>query len=327
MARPQEAIAEEQKVEASAVLRGVRLRALGFALVIALIWGGFYRFSMAAWPIWVGTIGIFVGLPWALRFYAGYLLAPVRIHDSLRHPVLQSFTSFAPTEPDVLPEARTAIQDTAGPLSSLGFTLHGHRCTTSSTMATVTGYVSLWENKRLGEEARVITTRAHSERKLPDGRIVTSTKITTVFLIASRFADGTKVVTASSEAAANFRRDPSVIALNYPQIRDIERLHRIHRRAVEHLGSLARVEPPRILDPAAYLAQTTRAEWQRQVDGGEAYVDEADGTFRATWKGAILMALRLRWPWRQWRRWSLARRSQQFLDRFPELLEPSPLST
>jgi hypothetical protein len=220
-----------------------------------------------------------------------------------------------------LPEVRAAIDERLEAVESLGFTLAGHFSTGVRPARAATGYVSLWHNARHGDEARLFTAHAHSERPLPDGRVVESTRATTTFLFVTRYADGTKVVTANTCAQGNFARNPHATVLVYPEIGDPAALYRIHRKAVDELGSLSRIQPPRIDDPVAYLAKTSSEEWQRQVDRGEAVVDESDQVFRPTWKGAVLMALRLHWPWRQLRRGSLERRSRRFLRRFPELNE------
>lgn len=319
MAQVVDAPKDRSRVTPSEVIRALRVRCLFGAAVVALIWGVGYGFSMTDWPYWVGLIGLLAGLPWAIRFYVRYVRAPFMIHASSSYPVSLQFRPFDPSDTDVLPEARGVIEESLEGISTQGFTLRGHfRVSVRSTSA-VTAYVTLWEHTRHGDEARLLTMRSHSERPLPDGRTLDSEKLSTTLVFMTRFADGTRVVTTNNRTGGNFRRNPSALGLVYPEIRDPARLYRIHRKAVDELGSLSQVQAPRIDDPAAYLAAAATEEWQRQVDGGEAFVRESDQTYRPTWKGAILMALRMQWPWWHLRRWSVRRRSKQLLRRFPEL--------
>lgn len=318
-----EASTDKSRVTPSQMIRAARIRALILAAVIALWWGLGYGFSMVAWPYWVGTIGFLIAQPWLGQAYVRYLKAPFMLHRSFRPPVSKHFVRFDVHDADVLPEARATIMENLDAITSLGFTSHGHFRADSVVIGAATAYVSLLVNTRNGDEARLLTTHAYSEKQLPNGLILDSSKISTLTVFTRRFVDGTKVVTANSQSGGNFRRNRNASSLNYPDIGDPALLYRIHRRAAEELGSLSQVQSPRINDPGAHLAETAKEEWQRQLDGGEVFVNEADRTYRATWKGAVLMALRLQWPWRHLRRWSLHRRSQRFLRRFPELLEPS----
>jgi len=319
-----EASTDKSRVTPSQVIRAARIRSLIWAGVIALWWGLGYGFSMVAWPYWVGTIGFLIAQPSLGQAYVKYLKAPFMIHRSFRPPVSNHFVRFDADDAGVLPEARATIAENLDAITSLGFTFLGHFRADSVVTNAATAYVSLLVNTRNGDEARLLTNHVHSEKRLPNGLILDSTKISTFLVFTRRFVDGTKVATANCPSVSNFRRNRNASSLNYPGIGDPALLYRIHRRAVEELGSLSQVQSPRINDPGAYLAETVKEEWQRQLDGGEVFVNEADQTYRPTWKGAVLMALRLRWPWRHLRRWSLHRRSQGFLRRFPELLEPSP---
>jgi hypothetical protein len=99
-----------------------------------------------------------------------------------------------------------------------------------------------------------------------------------------------------------------------PEIRDPERLLRVHRALLaRRYDGVAREAIDYRGDPAGMLVAAMQRELRQQVGTGYLRLDERAGVYRPTWKGAFLMSWKLVSPVRELRRWRDAAHARALL--------------
>jgi hypothetical protein len=99
-----------------------------------------------------------------------------------------------------------------------------------------------------------------------------------------------------------------VHAFVFPEIRKVDRLLWLHRTLVRRFED-GRVRHDAMgSDPMAYQNRITRRMKDHHIACGYHFLDMDRGVIRPTWKGSILMGLKLSWPakpiqlaWRRYR--------------------------
>jgi hypothetical protein len=212
-----------------------------------------------------------------------FLVPPLRLRSRLWQPARPIYEPID-FDVDVSLGGDTLFQasrETIAKLAPEGFIVRGH-FRRANQPPLVAGFVSLFENPRRQETARLVVarTRARSEVML-------------VFF--TRFEDGTEVRTGNNRQLTGFPRPASETGIWLPHIRDAWALYQIHKLAADQLGAgKKRVLDTR--DAATVLRETTRQEISGFVDAGYYYLDDEAEKYRFTWKGAFLITWRLMWP-------------------------------
>jgi hypothetical protein len=232
-----------------------------------------------------------------------WLVGPVLIHGNYRMKVDREFEPFDPDAADTSPHVAEPIRETAAALTPLGFTRTAHVWTTNEAPR-ATAFLSLFENPDARTRAIRITLYAGR------GKAV---QRQTLLAFTTEWTDGREIATNNTTTLSNAPRSPTRTIVNLPGIRDPAELYRIHAAILDHLGATRDSRVPLDGDPVARQAVYSRREQERFVEAGYLYPDAEGEYYRATWKGAALMAWKLLWPVSAIRRSSLRRRSQALL--------------
>ncbi len=236
-------------------------------------------------------------VPLVLMVVLGFLL--IIIQPPLRVRLKNWHSAEAEYEPCDRSALAGDVDGLVAGLEDLGFVVRGHWYLTGHSRAS--GQLTLLENPQTLDLGRVFVTVAGARRH-----------VTVQF--QTRFDDGTEVVTANNEITAGLPSLPETTALWLPQVRDARALYRIHQEVLEHLGA-GKNRLPLGDAPYTFLSEGRRRTNAHHVQTGYFFLDESQGVYRPTWKGALLMTTRLRWPvrplYRAWRR----RRTSQLLCR------------
>jgi hypothetical protein len=234
-------------------------------------------------------------LPW--------IIGPVLIYQTYRIKTERAFDRFDPQAADTSPHVAEPIRETAAALVPLGFTPGTHVWSTNDAPRATT-FLSLFESPWERTRALLITIYAGRGKRV---------RRQTVLAFSTELADGSEVATNNATMLSNTPRWPARTTVNLPDVRDSAELFKIHAAVLEHLGAPVERRLPVDGDPVARQQDYTRREEQRFVEAGYLDPDPEGEYYRATWKGAVLMAWKLLWPVSAIRRARLRRRSQALL--------------
>jgi hypothetical protein len=174
-------------------------------------------------------------------------------------------------------------------LEKLGFVVRGHWYVTGHSSAS--GQLTLLEHPQTLDLARVFVSVAGVRRHV-------------TLQFQTRFDDGTELVTANNQITAGLPSLPETTVLWLPQVRDARALYRVHQQVLEHLGA-GKDRIPLGDAPFTFLTEGRARILAHHVQTGYYFLDHSHGVYRPTWKGAVLMTSRLRWPirplYRAWR--------------------------
>lgn len=174
-------------------------------------------------------------------------------------------------------------------VEALSFVVRGHCQLSGHSRAT--GQLSLLEHPRTLDVAKVVVSASGGRR-------------TVMLLFQSHFEDGTELATANNQITVGLPGLPGTTHLWLPEVHDPVQLYEAHALARD---SLARSRKRLAIgpDPMAYLNDARQRILNHFVQTGYYYLDRAHGVYRPTWKGAMLMTVRLVWPirplYRAWR--------------------------
>jgi len=106
------------------------------------------------------------------------------------------------------------------------------------------------------------------------------------------YSDGSEIDTNNSKLPGAFKAVPEKRVFQYPDIRDIGRLYRLHVQAVSESGGARRKELPAAGHEEAYFRRSFLRDFDRQVEVGYFTFDPLSGDYRPTWRGAFGMVWR-----------------------------------
>jgi hypothetical protein len=245
-----------------------------------------------------------VAAAYAAVFVLPWISGPL---DLKRYHWSSSDALYVPIDPqpgDVPDQVLETLREVVPRLEELGFTTLGH-FGLDGNLPNCTSFVTLFENRRTWQIAKQLTVI---------GPGATVGKATTVLGFFTEFADGSKLITSNPPTRAlEPRLGVRQGSMSFPLVRDPTRLYEIHNASVaRYAGDRIRVERA-ILNPAEFLRTSRREQTAKHIESGHFYLDEEGRRYRPTWKGAILMAWKQRWPIKPIRDWSLQRRAGRML--------------
>jgi hypothetical protein len=271
------------------------MRAILIRVALWLIFGGMAFLAIYVWQVSLETLfAIMVGTAAALSILM-FLFVTVNSH---RRSCIRIESKFEVVHPgrDVIPEEFwNRVLQTVDDLAPLGFVVRGHFRSGERVPGTVS-FVTLLENKKERDVARLAVVFTQSKR---------ASRIHPFLGIYAEFVDGTELVTVNNPFPSHLPMPKNRVALWLPNVHDAEDLYRIHQQAAQSLGvgekcwSLDG-------DPLDYIERFSNGEIARWVNLGYYKPDRTGEMLRLTWKGAVLMALRLIPPtknlYETWRR-------------------------
>jgi hypothetical protein len=234
-------------------------------------------------------------LPWTL--------GPIQIHRTWRIKVVREFEPFDPEAPDTSPNVAGPIHETAAALTPVGFTTAAHIWITNEAPRSIM-FLSLFENPAARVRAMLITIYTGSGKAL---------RRQTVLAFSTELTDGSEVATNNTATLSSTPACPTRTIVNLPAVRDPAELFQIHTAVLDQVGAMVARRLPLNGDPVDRQRQYTRREQERFVEAGYLYPEMEGAYYRATWKGAVLMAWKLLWPVSAIRQARLRQRSQALL--------------
>ena len=106
------------------------------------------------------------------------------------------------------------------------------------------------------------------------------------------YSDGSEIDTNNSKIPGAFKTVPEKRVFQYPGIRDIGRLYRLHVQEVSRSGGARRKELPAAGHEEAHFRRSFLRDFDRQVEVGYFTYDTFSGDYRPTWLGAYGMVWR-----------------------------------
>ena len=268
-----------------AVLTAVQWAQTGRPPLFALTVLGFLVLLVLSLPL----------LPW--------VLGPILIRRTCRLRREVAFQSFDPDDPETPAVVKEGIAETDRALAGEGFTPRAHLLTENESPHGL-AFLTLFENRPARVLARLLTLYTGRGKAL---------KRRTLLVFSTEFADGTEIATNNSRVLSNSPPCPWRTIVNVPDVQDARELYRIHTDVVAHLAPRSQPCDPVQGDPVGCQQAYTNRERARFVECGYMYLDPDADCYRATWKGAVLMAWKLIWPVSAVRRARLRRRTEALL--------------
>jgi len=128
-------------------------------------------------------------------------------------------------------------------------------------------------------------------------------------------SDGSQLDTNTNALAPVLFPTPKRYVFRFPQIEDVFTLYRLHRMLVQlNLNSSYPVLPPNGQELIELQRRLERyGPWQRSR--GYMYLDATDGSYRLTWKGAMIGGWLSIWPMPQLRAWQMRLQSEAIVQK------------
>lgn len=140
---------------------------------------------------------------------------------------------------------------------------------------------AVFVNWRSGDTAQVTHVRVRSTRHV-------------AMSVSSEFSDGAKMVTGTTTSSSYIPQNPRIDAAVFTCVKDAATLLEVHRRRLDQARKTT--WPRKGARPGATALALMQKEYADEfgwaVDSGYTYLDQAEGAYRTTWKGAILGAWR-----------------------------------
>jgi len=131
----------------------------------------------------------------------------------------------------------------------------------------------------------------------------------------TRFVDGIRLYTSNGPNIGATPPRANARPISFPAITDVARLNEIHQfRVRERAATVATIPRTRGADPIAYTDAESREVQDHWMRCGY-YRRIANGMLALTWRGAMLSAWRLSFPWKQLNAWRNARQAAAVLRR------------
>ncbi|MHC5056408.1 MAG: hypothetical protein ACYTKD_17055 [Planctomycetota bacterium] len=112
----------------------------------------------------------------------------------------------------------------------------------------------------------------------------------------TEFPDGGEVSTSNSDQLTCFRKVAHRAMQQFPGLRDVGELRRVHRKLVEKRAEGKERSFPSRGNPVERLREAMNREMADQVETGYFYLDQRSGDYRPTWKAAFVIPWKLAWP-------------------------------
>jgi hypothetical protein len=130
---------------------------------------------------------------------------------------------------------------------------------------------------------------------------------------ATDFSSGRCINSNNSNNPNVFKIDPENIIFKFPGLQDSRLLYQAHRRLLMlHAPREKSVLPSEGME-IPHLSSSIKKSFDKQVEYGYYYQDGETGDYRPTWKGAILMTVRVAWPVKDLKMAALKARANQNL--------------
>ncbi len=145
--------------------------------------------------------------------------------------------------------------------------------------------------------------------------LATGTRGATAVEIATRFTDGSVVITTNADRLRPFPPLPGATVAQLPSVRDASTLDRVHRMLVRRLDE-DRGRTPRVRDDpgeASGFVASLLEDKEKQAAAGRMRLTSDGTAYRMTWKGAALLSWNRLWPFSTMRRARLRRRERGLL--------------
>ena len=217
----------------------------------------------------------------------GVVVGAIRVHERQRIADTHETEPADLSGPGIPPEISTAFQAARGDLTSLGFTF----CCSyvnSKSLSNAIGFVAVFQEESTWEIARIIGVIATVEDKR---------KVSITTVLSTEFTDGTEVLTTDrSENSVFPELGPPIHVFRFPDVGGLDRLLELHRALSRRFDGGRTRRDPIDGDPLAYQKRQSRRMRDHNLACGYHYLDTDLGVRRPTWKGTILMTLKLTWP-------------------------------
>jgi|GEM_PF-713842 len=182
-----------------------------------------------------------------------------------------------------LPEAAVHYFDTCTPdLEGEGFSVVGDFILSGSIKGN-TVYFRFFANRGSSDSAMcafIVDITGGKRREVPYVEFCTG------------YSDGSEIDTNNSKLPGAFKAVPEKRVFQYPAIRDVGRLYRLHVQRVSEFGGSRRKELPAAGHEEAYFRRSFLRDFDRQVEVGYFTYDSFSGDYRPTWRGAYGMVWR-----------------------------------
>ena len=215
---------------------------------------------------------------------APFVLAPFLVRATHKAAARPTFEPVDPETGRIPEEPWLFFMRTLNALSGAGFTEAGYLHQSGYT-PNVESWLLLLENRPRQEAAIAAAIDA------------TTGGIKSRYVeFSANFQDGVSVSANNSDVIPAFAPVAGKHTLQFPDVADPLRLHRIHLALVARLGSRSRRRYPAEGQFVEFLIESMTREMERQVGTGYLVLDGQGVFYRATWKGAFLMTWKLLWP-------------------------------
>lgn len=230
--------------------------------------------------------------------------ASLRTRRSYWHGDNPSYERIDPCSDQVPPQVAEDIVTTVPRMEALGFRSLGS-FRNADSVPNVTLYVSLFANTSSRRTAQRITTIVGvgpPQEPQPYLAILTD------------FTDGTCLITDNSEGSLIcpprfFRRG----SMSFSRATGLRRLFEIHEASTAHYAAEGVPCEPRTEDPAEYLRADQQRMLARIAEAGFFQHDAARPVYHLTWKGALLVTWKHKWPIKPIRQMVGRRRARRLL--------------
>jgi len=245
--------------------------------------------------------------PWLLWLLAlipaFYLLMPLAIWPLQRfpaHPKIEELDTR-----DLKKSLRQFLMTQASALYDLGFAEPILAEVPGAPL--VTAYVIMLVNREQGDKAMVTALVGHGP-----------TPMRTMYLeFSTRFESGAMFDTLNSTELNAFPPDENTVRTQSPSVTDPEELYDLHRFVMKKHDVRSRKH---VYEPGKGLKYLVRqvliGAYEKQVDRGWLYYDEAADAYRPTLKGIYLITWGLMQPMKAFRNMALRRREKEILGEF-----------
>jgi hypothetical protein len=214
-------------------------------------------------------------------FAVGYLLPLVvggwAVYKTCR---TESMPRFEPRDPFNMPAPVSQFVNRAMPrLRAEGFEVVGHYHF-AGEVSNVETFVALLHNRAAGDSATVLCGHSTNPDAPPISNYIVG--------FSTEFADGTCVEVNNDSFPLAFANTGRGALYKFPGLQDLRRLYKAHRALVaRHAPGRRGVLPSEGME-AVHLSTSWNRDFAGQVELGYYYMDEAEGVFRPTFKGAFL---------------------------------------
>ncbi len=256
-----------------------RLLFVKIAVLAVIVMGLYQATGDEVYLLVLGLLAIPPAMLWTVP--------PILFHNRNQISANPSSDLYDLDSPDVPDSVASTIPDQIAELSELGFTCVGHFHRHGfSTFPETEGYVALLIHRQSRCAARVGVMWVRNQRAAIMIRLAAYT---------TEFTDGTRLATVSrdSELPMTGLRQGSMA---FTEIREVRRLFQIHQAAVNRFCGDSFRRDIWSLNPEQYQRDSIEHATARLAEIGYYRLDEDRQVYRPTWRGAIAITAKLRWP-------------------------------